>query len=115
MRCVAPAQSRLCDGISIAGGDVDRQVLKEASRIVQQAIIFPRFDQENALVGKCAQAIGDNAARGAGADDDVVEVHCYEIPGVTSVRPWAPWTSKLLSASHCVPFSRIQLHTWRIR
>ena len=67
---VAPVGARIADAAQIAHGDVDPRV------VVRRA----RFDEQHAARGIRAQTIGEQAARGARADDHVVEF------GIAQVR-----------------------------
>jgi hypothetical protein len=61
---VAPVGARVADAIQVAHGNVDPVV----------AVAAAGFDQQHALGGVGTQAVGQQAAGGAGADDDVVEL-----------------------------------------
>ncbi len=60
---VEPVGARVADAVQIAHRNVDPGVV----------VFAPGLDQQHALVGIGAKAVGQQAARGARADDDVVE------------------------------------------
>src|SRR6185295_8079150 len=63
LRPVAPVGARIIDGVEIAYGHVDPEIV----------IFATGFQQQHADVRICAQPVRKQAAGGSGADNDVIE------------------------------------------
>ncbi len=74
----APARGRMVQELGEAGRDMDQGV----------PVAPARLDQQHLGAGVLAQAIGENAAGRAGADDDVIDPHGVP-PGPLPGRPGA--------------------------
>ena len=62
---VAPVGARIADAVKIADGDMDPMVIVAPARL----------DQQDPMAGIRGQAVGKDAARAAGADDDEIIGH----------------------------------------
>ena len=60
---IHPVGARVADAVEIADGDVDPGII----------VPPPRLDQQHAPLARGAQPVGQEAARRAGPDDDVIE------------------------------------------
>ena len=74
---VQPVGARIANAIQVAHRNVNPVVI----------VFFTRFDQQHALAGVCTQAVGQQTASSAAANDDVVEgVVVHGCPGLLMDR-----------------------------
>ena len=87
---IQPVGSRIADAVKVAHGNVNPVVV----------VFLARFDQQHTPARVCAQAIGEQAACGAAANDDVVKAefaHGHLLVGITNSAPLA-----MLSGQRCM-------------